>query len=123
MGGGHGKNRSGEPGEHVPLRHQEAADTVNGVKKTTVGGGTRAGTATGAEDASRFIATTVVGPTTLGGDAVLALEDERQFFWLLDEALRRIVAFYGARLAGYLLHPVGFRLSVCVCVAPFMYTF
>ena len=44
------------------------------------------------------LATTVVGPTTLGGDRVLALEDERRFFWLLDEALRRIVAFYGARL-------------------------
>lgn len=61
-----------------------------------IGGGTGAGT----DDASLLIATTVVGPTTLGGDAVLALEDERQFFWLLDEALRRIVAFYGARLAG-----------------------
>lgn len=32
-------------------------------------------------------------------DAVFGLEDERRFFFALDESLRRIVAFYGDRLA------------------------
>jgi len=41
---------------------------------------------------------TTIAPTTADGDLVLALDDEQQFFWKLDEGLRRIVAFYGDRL-------------------------
>ena len=41
------------------------------------------------------IATTVVAPKD---ENVLALEEEVQFFHLLDEALRRVVSFYSDRL-------------------------
>uniref|UniRef100_A0A7S0T4A2 SPX domain-containing protein n=1 Tax=Mantoniella antarctica TaxID=81844 RepID=A0A7S0T4A2_9CHLO len=106
VGGGHHGGGSDESGdEGAPLRqHEMAADATD-----AGGGGTDGGELHGTplvlhshpsvpEDASRLIATTVVGPTTLGGDAVLALDDERRFFMQLDQALGRIVAFYGDRL-------------------------
>ena len=38
----------------------------------------------------------IADPAADGSDVVFGLDDERRFFFELDESLRRIVAFYGA---------------------------
>ena len=49
--------------------------------------------------ADNVISTSILEPSSAGGDRVLALEHERRFFFALDDHLRRVVAFYGDRLS------------------------
>lgn len=66
----------------------------------------RRGAARGPTAASSAFSSTVplttriiADPAADGSDVVFGLDDERRFFFELDESLRRIVAFYGVRLA------------------------